>query len=66
MIKLDPSPSGTVVITCTVCTFWSAIRFGREQAHECAANHEATFHPGEQRARQTARGWRSRHAVTRR
>lgn len=66
MIHLDRSPSKTVVITCDECAFWSAIRFGLEEAYECAEQHEALMHPGEQRARQTAREWRRRNLVTRR
>lgn len=66
MIKLDASTSNTVVIVCDACPFWSAIRYGMEQAHECAEHHESVSHPGEQRARQTARKWRQSHGLTRR
>ena len=66
MIKLDPSPSKTVVIVCDQCPWWSAIRFGMEQAHECAVSHEKRHHPGTEQARVAARRWRSRAMLTRR
>ncbi|MGG7509430.1 hypothetical protein [Plantibacter sp. YIM 135249] len=61
-IKLDPSPSQTVVILCTECDFWSAVRFGYEEAHRCAADHERQQHPGVTQARDAAAKYRSRHA----
>lgn len=66
MIKLDASPSHTVVITCDECPFWSAIRFGKEAGHECAVSHEKQFHPGQMQARDAFKKWRKRHGVTRR
>lgn len=60
MIKLDPSPSKTVVIVCTSCPYWSAIRFGMGDAHECAVNHEKQHHPGTMQARDAAKKWRKR------
>lgn len=60
MIKLDPSPSKTVVIVCTVCAYWSAIRFGMSDAHDCAVGHEKQCHPDSMQAREAARKWRKR------
>ncbi len=66
MIRLDPSPSKTVVITCDECAFWSAIRFGMEAAHDCACDHERRVHPNRFQARNAAQRWRLRNGVTRR
>lgn len=66
MIRLDPSPSNTVVIVCDKCPHWSAIRFGMASAHECAVNHEKTFHHRSEQARDAARKWRQRNTATRR
>lgn len=65
-IKLDRSTSDTVVIVCTRCPWWSAIRFGLEQAHTCATTHEKSEHPGVTQAREAARKWRLREAAPRR
>lgn len=66
MIRLDPSPSKTVVIVCDECPHWSAIRFGMNEAHEAAIHHEKMYHPGILKARQRAWIWRKRNGVTRR
>lgn len=65
-ISLDRSTSNTVVITCSGCPFWSAIRYGMTAAHECAVNHEKTYHPGIKQARKAAWAWHDRHPATRR
>lgn len=63
-IRLDVSDI-TVVVTCTRCPWWSAIRFGGyEQGHECAAAHERLLHEQEtEQARKAYRRWRARHAA---
>lgn len=66
MIKLDPSPSHTVVIVCDECPHWSAIRFGLDAGHECAVNHEKTYHHESRQARNAARQWRLRQRTARR
>lgn len=63
-IKLDPSPSHTVVIVCDQCPWWAAIRFGMDAAHGCAIDHEKSQHPGEKQARKAAWNWRNTHADT--
>lgn len=65
-IKLDPSPSKTVVIVCDECPHWSAIRFGVEAAYECAVGHEKLHHPGSVHARDAFKKWRKRRRTTRR
>ncbi len=62
-IKIDPSPSQTAVVQCDDCPHWSAIRFGMREAHNCAADHERTFHHESKNARHAARDWKRRHAV---
>lgn len=58
MIKLDASPSRTVVIVCDECPHWSALRFGMDEAHTCAVNHEKDHHTDSKQAREAARKWR--------
>ncbi len=65
-IKLDPSPSHTVVIVCDECPHWSAIRFGLAAGHDCAAAHEKLHHPASKQARNARHKWRQRHTETRR
>ena len=65
-IKLDPSESKTVVIQCTECPHWSAIRYGLDEAHKCAVNHELTAHPKSRKARKAAWYWQNKQAATRR
>ncbi|WP_449279631.1 hypothetical protein [Leucobacter sp. GX0328] len=62
MIDFDSNGRrSSVVITCTECPFWSAIRLDRDEAHECAVNHEKVYHPESRQARDAARKYRQRH-----
>lgn len=45
MIRLDCSQS-VIVIVCTECDFWRAMRFTKTEAWKCAAEHEKRSHPG--------------------
>lgn len=65
-IKLDKSDSKTVVVYCTECPHWSAIRFGMDEAHRCAEAHEASQHPKCRQARRAAWYWRRQQDATRR
>lgn len=62
MIRLDSDTYCTVVITCTSCPYWAAIRLDMEEAHECAVHHEKLQHPEARQAREAARKWRRRRA----
>lgn len=61
MIKLDSDGTISVVITCSECPWWAAIRLCMSEAHECARRHEEDKHPSASQARDAARKWRSRH-----
>jgi hypothetical protein len=63
MIKHDRSTSETVVLTCTDCPHWSAIRFGDAEAYTCASNHERENHPEVLKARRAEATWKRRHAA---
>lgn len=63
MIHLDCTKF-TVVIVCTLCPHWHALRFTKLEGWECAAAHEKRAHPG---AGQAQRSYskalaRARHA----
>ncbi|HXG71276.1 MAG TPA: hypothetical protein VNJ04_11790 [Gemmatimonadaceae bacterium] len=62
-IHLDASTSRTVVITCTDCPYWAAIRFGMTEAHSAATNHERLLHAESENARRAARMYAARHAA---
>lgn len=62
-LKHDRSASETVVVTCTECLHWSAIRFGDAEAYRCASNHERENHPDDETARRNEAAWKRRHAV---
>lgn len=59
-IKLDDDRTISVVITCTDCPWWSALRLSRSEAHTCAVDHERVHHPGQDQAWEAARRWRRR------
>lgn len=63
MIKHDRSTSETVVLTCTDCPHWSAVRFGDAEAYASASNHERTMHPDDEKARRREADWKRRHAA---
>lgn len=62
MIRLDSDGYCTVVITCTACPFWSAIRLDMDEAHMCATHHEKLYHPGVLTARDAAKKHRARRS----
>lgn len=63
MIRLDSDAHYSVVITCSRCPYWAAIRIDMEEAHGCAVHHEKLFHPDARQARDAARKWRARRAA---
>lgn len=63
MMKYDRSPV-TVVISCTECPHWRAIRFDQWEAYLSGESHAIRVHGVEPvRAAEARRLWEKRHAV---
>ncbi|WP_309105026.1 hypothetical protein [Microbacterium sp.] len=64
MIRLDCTRV-SIVIVCTDCPYWRAMRFTKHEAWKCAADHEKRTHPGLTQAQNAFTKHRARegHAV---
>ena len=58
-IRLD-STRVSVVVTCTLCPWWSAFAFTKEEGWAAAGTHEEQVHPDLQQARNAGNMNRSR------
>lgn len=60
--KFDRSQASGVLVTCTDCPYWFALKWTEQDAHDSACDHEERVHPGRKQASTRRSMYQSRHA----